>query len=87
MSIAKESSLSHWMGSHKWIVFFSLMLFFVLAYAAEEALSDDFLDYLTEYGDGQGDVLDPVDLVVLEAKQQEQEQTAKDESGEQELDQ
>ncbi|HET8707967.1 MAG TPA: hypothetical protein VFM46_16810 [Pseudomonadales bacterium] len=56
----------------------------MLAYAAEEALSDEFLDYLTDYADPQGDVLDPVDLVVLEAKQSESEQKAEKEDDAQE---
>lgn len=64
--------------SKKWLVFVLSTMTLVLAYAAEEALSDDFLDYLTDYADNQGEVLDPADLVVIEDSQKNAEKTAPD---------
>ncbi len=71
--------------SSKWLTFIIFSLAFMFAYAAEEALSDDFLDYLTDYSTTQGDVLDPLDLMVLEAKQAEQEKTESDAAPAQEI--
>lgn len=71
--------------SRKLLVFILSTMAFALAYAAEEALSDDFLDYLTDYSDTQGEVLDPIDLMVVEAKQSEQEKSDSDAADKQEI--
>jgi len=50
------------------LIFILLTVVFALAYAAEEALSEEFLEYIDEYTDVQGELMDPIDLLNLEAK-------------------